>query len=226
MDVVGSKTLEIMSAAPWYHKWLVARFKKYLKGDILEVGAGVGNVTKLLTKYGTVTAIDIDRYYLSKLKKRKFNSGFGDIEKGKYYFKGKKFDTIVSTNVLEHIENDKRALSNMQKLLKKRGNLVLLVPAHNWAYGKIDKELGHFRRYNIQTLSSMFAHADFEIILARHLNWFSLAGWFINGRVLKRGLIPRNQLRLFDFIARPFLLLEKFIKLPFGQSVLIVGRKK
>ena len=189
MDVVGSKTLEIMGAASWYHKWMIARVKKYINGDILEVGAGLGNVTKLLVKYGNVTAIDFDKRYLSKLKKKKYNAGFGDIEKGQYFFstksghRGKKFDTIVSTNVLEHIGNDKRALKNMFRLLKKEGRLILLVPAHQWAYGKIDRELGHLRRYNKQGLTKMFLEVGFKIEAARYLNWFSLPGWILNGRI-------------------------------------------
>ncbi|MBI4036890.1 class I SAM-dependent methyltransferase [Candidatus Daviesbacteria bacterium] len=226
MDVVGSKTLEIMSAAPWYHEWTVGKMKKYLKGDILEVGAGVGNITKLLTQHGEVTAIDFDRRYLSRLKKRKFNAGFGDIEKGQYFFKNCKFDTVISTNVLEHIKDDMRALRNMYKLLKKDGHLILFVPAHQWAYGKIDKELGHFRRYSKKVLAKMFADLGLEVVVARYLNWFSLPGWVLNGKVLKRGLIPLRQLKLFDIVARPFLLIENFVKLPFGQSVLIIGRKK
>src|SRR5687768_7072271 len=112
----GTSTLESMSQAGFYNKWTLNKFKEYLRGDILEVGCGIGNFTKILSRFGTVTAIDIDPNLFDKFKNQKTlngNLGIGDIEKGKYFFKGKKFETIVCINVLEHIENDTQALENM-----------------------------------------------------------------------------------------------------------------
>ena len=218
----GQKTLEIMSKANWYNNWLLKRAGKYLKGDILEVGAGIGNFTSKLSKYGKVTAIDNDQNYK--------NANYGDIEKGEYFFGNKKFDSIVCMNVLEHIKDDKKALGNMFSLLKKNGKLILLVPAHEWAYGQMDKELGHFRRYSKgevenKILNFKFLSRSVTILNSHYLNWLGLVGWFINGRVLGRKIIPENQLGIFDYIARPFLLLEKFVSPPFGISVLAIGQK-
>ena len=56
----GERTLEIMNKAVWYNNWLLKQIAVYLKGDILEVGAGIGNFTSKLSKYGKVTAIDYD----------------------------------------------------------------------------------------------------------------------------------------------------------------------
>lgn len=225
-DVVGTKTLEIMSQAPWYNNWLLSKIAPYLSGSILEVGAGIGNMTKYFMKYGKVTAIDYDRDYLPNLAKLEVSSGFGDIENGKFFFKNKKFDTVVSTNVFEHIKNDNKSIANVYKLLNKGGKFVLMVPAHMWAYGTLDKELGHFRRYTTVGLSKQFREAGFTVIHSQYLNWFSVMGWIINGRVLKRKIIPLGQLKYFNFLAPIFLFPEKFIKPPFGQSVLIVGVKK
>ena len=56
----GTQTLESMSQAVWYNQWTVKKFEEYLKGDILEVGCGIGNFTETLRKYGEVWAIDIE----------------------------------------------------------------------------------------------------------------------------------------------------------------------
>lgn len=226
MDLVGKKTLEIMNKAPWYNKWLFDFMKPFLRGRILEVGAGIGNFTSYLKSSGEVTAIDIDRGYVAKLKRiGGIKSGLGDIEKGTYFFKRKKFDSIVCLNVLEHIEKDNIALRNMYNLLNHNGRLILLVPAHQWAYGTLDVNLGHFRRYNKKILALKAKKAGFKVKSINYLNWFGIIGWFVNARVLGRGIIPQSQLSFFDKIARIFLIIEKMVHMPFGLSVLVIGEK-
>lgn len=218
MDIIGKKTLEIMSQAVWYNNWLLRQIENYLRGDILEIGAGIGNFTSRLAKYGKVTAIDYDPDYK--------NTNFGDIEKGKYFFENKKFDAIVCMNVLEHIKNDKRVLGNMFNLLNHGGKLILLVPAHKWAYGLMDENLGHFRRYSKNEITKKVHNSKFIILNSRYLNWLGLVGWFINGKILRREIISEGQLGIFDYIARPFLLLEGVLEPPIGLSVLVIGEKK
>ena len=214
----GEKTLEIMNKAVWYNDWLLKQISKYLRGDILEVGAGIGNFTSKLSRYGKVTAIDYDSGYQ--------NAGYGDIEKASYSFGNKTFDTIICMNVLEHIKDDQRALENMFSLLNNNGKLILLVPAFQWAYGEIDKGLGHYRRYTKKEAESKLCDSRFKIQDSCYLNWLGLFGWFINGKILKLKLLPENQLGIFNIIARPFLIIEEFIKPFFGLSVLLIGEKK
>ncbi len=227
MDLIGKKTLEIMNKAPWYNGWLYSRISPFLGGQILEIGAGIGNFTKLLSKKGQVTAIDYDKTYLSYLKRLVGGrAGWGDIEKGKYFFRKKKFDSIVCMNVLEHIKNDKRALSNMRDLLKDEGRLVLLVPAHQFAYGLIDRDLGHYRRYTRDSLDVKLVSVGFKVKKIFYLNFLGLAGWWFNGKILKKRVIPSSQLGIFDLVSRPFLKLEEILYLPFGLSVVAVAYKK
>lgn len=212
----GEKTLEIMKDAVWYNNWLVRQISKHLKGDILEVGAGIGNFTSKLAKYGKITAIDYDPNYK--------NANYGDIEKGKYFFEKKSFDTIVCMNVLEHIENDSKALKNMFNLLRSGGKLILLVPAFPSAYGLMDADLGHFRRYTVGSAGKKMKKAGFEVVGNKYINWLGLIGWFVNGKILKQNIISKWQVGLFDKISRPLLLIEEFINPPFGLSVLAVGK--
>ena len=129
----GTQTLESMSQAVWYNQWTVKKFEEYLKGDILEVGCGIGNFTETLRKYGEVWAIDIESKYVKQTASIIGNkSGIGDIEKGNYFFNGKQFDCVVCLNVLEHIKDDKRALENIYKLVKTGGVVILIVPAFDF----------------------------------------------------------------------------------------------
>lgn len=225
----SDRTLESMSQAVWYNRWTLKKFSKHLNGKILEVGCGIGNFTKFLIQYGQVTAIDINKDYLREAKKKvadKDQIGFGNIEKGKYFFKTKDFDTIVCINVLEHIKDDAAALKNMHRLLKPGGTLILHVPAHPFLYGSIDASIGHFRRYEIKKLINNLRSSGFEICKTKRLNFIGAVGWFIVGKFFKDSEVKETKISIFNFISPIFLLLENIFEPPFGTSILIIARKK
>lgn len=224
----SQQTLESMNQAIWYNQWTLKKFAKYLKGDILEVGCGIGNFTSSLTKYGYVVAIDINKNYLKTfdLPKSKGKAGFGDIEKGEYFFAKQNFDSIVCLNVLEHIENDELALTNLLKLLKPDGTLILLIPAHPFLYGAIDKSIGHFRRYVKKELSERLEKMGFKIIQSRRINFLGAIGWFMAGKILNESKIENKKIKIFNLLAPLFLTAENIIEPPIGTSILIIAKKR
>lgn len=224
----GTLTLESMSQANWYNNWTISQFKKYLQGEILEVGCGIGNFTKILTPYGRVSAIDIDKTLVAKTKlkvKGKAVVGVGDIEAATYFFKNKKFDTITCINVLEHIKYDKKALFNMEKLLKPGGTLILLIPAHPLLYGEIDRAIGHFRRYSKKEIIKTIQKTGLRIVSAKKMNFLGAFGWFMSGRILHETSVHEKRLKVFNTIAPIILPIEGFIEPPFGTSLLIIAQK-
>src|SRR5215472_7176168 len=108
----GNFEFDALRWANNYRKALLSEFAPYLSGDVIEVGAGIGQFTELLAGLGSirsVLAIDLDP--------------------------GINCDTIVSTNVLEHIEHDAAELRLYAALLKaRRGHLCLFVPARSELY--------------------------------------------------------------------------------------------
>lgn len=224
----GQRTLESMSQAVWYNEWILRKFKDFLRGDILEIGCGIGNFTNELIKYGKVWAIDIDREYVTKTMKKvdgKAEVGFGDIERCKYFFSGQKFDSIVCLNVLEHIKDNRSALNNLLNLLKPGGRLILLMPAHQFLYGEIDKSIGHFRRYDKSEINKKLINMGFQVTKSRRLNFLGALGWFIAGKILKQVTIQEGNIKIFNLIAPILLRLENFIEPPVGISVLVVAKK-
>lgn len=226
-DKFGELTLESMNQADWYNQWTLNKFKKYIGDQILEVGCGIGNFTKELTKYGKVLAIDINKNYLDKLKKIPgVEVGFGDIEKGGYFFTNKQFNTIICLNVLEHLEEDSQAIKNMYEVLNKGGNLILLVPSHPFLYGEIDKSIGHFRRYSKKEIVDKLQACGFVILEFRSINFLGSLGWLISGRLLKNKIVDQSKIKLFNILAPIFLRIEDLITPPFGTSFLIIAKKK
>ena len=139
-------------------------------------------------------------------------------------FASQRLDTIVALNVVEHIEDHLGALRTMHEMLVPGGRVIILVPALPSIYGTLDTELQHFRRYTRATLAAVIADAGFRL---EHLSWFNrvgVFGWWLNARVRKVPRIPLAQLRMFDAIV-PLLTAERFVPLPFGQSLVAVGRR-
>ncbi len=224
----ASDTLESMSEAIWYNKWTLKLFDKYLHGNILEVGCGIGNFTKTLIRYGRVTAIDINKNYLSSTKQLVGKGaliGYGDVEEGEYFFNDRKFDTIVCLNVLEHIQDNQKALKNLNKLIRREGILILLVPAHKFLYSEIDKAIGHHRRYQKDKLVKDIEAVGFNILKSRRLNFLGAIGWFWAGKILKQKIVDMKKIKLFNFFAPVFLSIEDLLEPPIGTSLLIIAEK-
>lgn len=223
------KNVESMGQAVWYNQWIIQKISKYLNGDILEVGFGPGNFTEKFTKFGSVWGFDIDSEYIKDFKKKfktKVKSGFGDIEKGKYFFKNKKFDTIVCFNVLEHIKNDEKGLGNLNKLLNPGGHLILILPAHMFLYGSIDKNIGHYRRYDYDRIKKLLKKVKLNLLSIRSINLIGAAGWWFEGKILKKQFINPSKVALFDKVA-PFIFpVEEILKIPIGTSILLVAKKE
>lgn len=227
-NITGAQTLESMSQAIWYNQWTVKKFERYLSGDILEIGCGIGNFTKALQKYGTIWAIDINPEYIKQTQDLVGDGkrvGVSDIEKDEYFFKDKKFDCIVCLNVLEHIKDDEKALKNMFDLLKNGGFLILLVPAFIFLYGKIDESIGHYRRYEDKKLKETLNKIGFTVIKSRIINFIGAVGWWISSKLLSNNKVEEEKIRVFNLIAPFVLTLEDIFEPPFGTSILVIAKK-
>ncbi len=231
-ESAGLRTLRIMEGAGAYNRWLFDQCKPHLGEHVLEVGAGVGNITKLLLHKPSVVVTDFSDEYVSELRSKfwhfqNLKIAALDLTKEdsvKRFGHPKDIDTILSMNMLEHIENDQLAVKHMYSLLPAKGRLVILVPAHAWLFSEMDRHLGHFRRYTKNSLSCVLENAGFKVIRSRYLNWIGAIGWFVNGRLLRKKLIPSRQIRLFDLIIL-LLGMERYVSPPFGLSVLIIAEK-
>ena len=101
---------------------------------------------------------------------------------------------------------------------------MLVVPALAKLYGTLDEHLRHFRRYEKSELEEKVRGAGFTLVESRYLNRPGILGWYINGRILKRRVLPRGQLAAFKLLM-PMLRREEKNPPTIGMSLLAVARK-
>jgi SAM-dependent methyltransferase len=226
-DQVGAATLERLAAAPRYNSWMFDRLRPWVGRRVLEIGAGIGNMSAFLVDRERVVLTDTEPYYLDRLRARFADRSHVAVAERRLpgvdpRLVAERFDTVVCLNVLEHIEDDRASLSAMRDLLQPGGRLVLLVPALRVLYGTLDEALGHFRRYAPGEVTEKLGAAGFRL---RHLEYFNLAGvpgWWLTGRVLRRRLIPTAALRWYEALV-PLFRLERLLPWRIGQSLIAVG---
>jgi SAM-dependent methyltransferase len=234
MDIEKTNTLTLLllEEASSYNRWIFERIRPFLRENILEVGCGIGNLTGWLLQQGRVVAADIKENYLNIVREK--YEGHSNLvktliwdvqqEPGRELFAS--FDTIVCSNVLEHIGDDVSVLKHFHHLLCGQGRLILLVPALKCLYNQLDKNLGHFQRYGKKELISKIEQSGFRILHLTYFNPFGILGWFFNGSILRRRILPQNQVKVFNKMVPLFISLEKIIPDWVGQSLIVVGEKR
>jgi 2-polyprenyl-3-methyl-5-hydroxy-6-metoxy-1,4-benzoquinol methylase len=230
-EKTNTLTLLLLEGATSYHRWIYEQMKPFLRGGILEVGCGIGNLTEWLLQRGKVLATDVNEDYLDILRKKYqdhpnfIGAQIWDIRNDPAETFQHLFDTIVCSNVLEHIEDDDLVLKYYYELLSQGGRLVLLVPALKPIYNHLDRGLGHFRRYGRMELHEKLTRSGFKICDLTYFNIFGILGWFVNGTLFRRQLLPAGQVRMFNRMAPLLMRIEKTLPKWVGQSLIAVGEK-
>ena len=234
-DIYLAKDKDILDAfasAPNFNRWMADTIRPYIGRNVLEIGAGMGNLTRqLLPGRKRYVATDIDHEHLDRLSNRlshrprleiaELNAA---IPQDQAAYQGQ-MDTVICLNVLEHIENDLDALRNIRSMLEDGGRAVILVPSGQSIFNSLDEELGHFRRYSEDQLRERMTAAGFDVETVLRFNRASRPGWWLNGTILKRRTISRLQLKNFDRVV--WLLRRVDAHLPWPQTSIIgIGRRR
>ena len=224
--------LETLSAADRFNDEVWSRVQGFVGADILEVGMGIGIFTEKLLSRGKVFGVEIVPEFVEEARRRLgarpgLESLVADIGAPALpdSLRGRAFDTIICMNVLEHIEDDLGTLKRFLSMLRPGGKLVLVVPAHRWLFNPLDSHDGHFRRYERAELRAKLEAAGFGVAHESTFNLFGIAGWFLNGTILRRKDLPAGQMGLFNKAAPLLFWLENLLGPPIGLSLLAVGAK-
>lgn len=227
--------LEALADLPRYTGWILDEFSPFLRGRVIEVGAGIGNVAlRYLDRSGPAAVTDAvlvepAANLHARLVQRvgsdaRVHTVHGTLDAVPAALLDRPFDAAVMVNVLEHIEDDLGTLRRLRELLRPGGAVCLFVPAGPWLFGSLDRAVHHVRRYRRRELDHVVRAAGFEVA---KLAWFDALGmvpWFVAGRVLRRKTFDRTAAMLYDQVGVPLTrAVEARVRLPVGKSLVAVG---
>jgi SAM-dependent methyltransferase len=230
------------------HWWFVGRREIFLRlldrllppsrngrpRRILDVGCGTGTMLLHLARYGSVQGVDADEEAVRFCRQR----GIEYVQRAEVPlpFEPEAFDLVTLLDVLEHVDDDRGMLRELNRVLRPGGMLLLTVPAYRFLWGPQDEVSRHRRRYVAREIEERATEAGFQL---RRLSYFNTL--LFPGIAAIRLLRPRRRGedlrsdfaltrpgRLNDLLGRVFALeasLLERIDLPFGVSILALAVK-
>lgn len=224
--------LDLFAAVENWKSYWAGQLFPFLKGDILEVGAGIGSNTSFLDASGTGRwvclepdsrlATELDQKLRTLGTRRTYEIVCGTLQA----LVNQKFDTILYIDVLEHIHNDREELNTAASCLRPGGYLIVLAPAHQRLFTAFDAAIGHFRRYNRRKLRTL-APANLSLERIRYLDCIGLFASTANVLFLKQSIPTKTQLHLWDRWMVPVSrVLDRLLLYSVGKSIMAVWCKR
>lgn len=131
-------------------------------GKAIDIGAAGGGNTRVLRDLGwSATAVEYNEEGAILARERNLLSIRGDATA--LPFASGSLDLAIAFDVIEHIEDDKRAVAEMARVLRRHGTLLVAVPCDMRLWGAHDVACSHFRRYTRETLQQVVEGAGFQI---------------------------------------------------------------
>lgn len=205
--------------------------------SVLDIGCGNGFLLDLLRRHGKEVAGVEPLSEMISLANEHFpgltiHKGMAeDVDK----LVSQRVDTVIMTDVLEHIEDDQAQLKKIHGVLSDGGGIMLVVPAFQFLYGKRDKNMGHFRRYSKHGLRNLLQDAGFKIKTIRFWNILGLVPYFVSEKILRKELntslrsekSTEKGLKRFlnNSLHHWFRLVENNFNFGLGLSIICVGEK-
>lgn len=227
-----SSELGPMAMAHNYYQWIMRQFRPHLGNVVCELGAGIGTFSSLLLEEDIHRLILVEPAHnlLARLRDRFGAEGRvqvveGEVEAYVDRLREGQVDTIVSVNVLEHIDDDRRTLATISRVLPSGGKLLLFVPALPELFGSLDETFGHRRRYRKAEIEEKVTKARFQVLDLKFTNSLGAASWFIAGRILKLRTVSPLMVQHYDRWVIPIVkTIESCVTPPLGQNLILIAQ--
>src|SRR5437899_797961 len=228
-DVYGSQVLGRLNRAPRFTRWMADVIRPYVGEKVLEIGAGIGNLTLQLIPRRMYWASDINPLYLTYLENIGLNRpymrvGYTDGENSESFPKEQKFDTVICLNVVEHLADDLAALNNIRGVLEDGGRAIVLVPFGHLLLGTLAELLGHQRRYTKKQLVELAEKAGFHLENVMEFNRVGVIAWWLNGRLLRKRTFGLWQIKMLNLLTPLFRVLDNFLPLPSLSLIAVLSK--
>ncbi len=225
----SGKELELARHARNWKRYWASHVRSYLRGDVLEVGAGIGSNPQYLfnPQVTSWTCIEPDPVQAQLVKAACSFCSTCRIIVGTLETVPSKqrFDSIIYIDVLEHIEDDRAEAQRAAAHLHPGGRLVVLGPAHQSLYSPFDASIGHFRRYNKASLAKL-EPTGCRLESLYYLDTAGLLASSMNRLILKQSMLNHHQIQAWDRLLIPVSRwLDPLLGYRAGKSILAVWTK-
>ena len=223
----SGKELQIFKNATNWKKYFSKKLKPFIKGTVLEVGAGLGETTPYLIN-GNVkewTTLEPDSILFESLNNRRS----GTAIQGTIYNLpiSQTFDTILYIDVLEHIENDVAEIEVATKHLNKGGSLIILSPSYNFLMSEFDREIGHFRRYSRKGLLKTVNNSSLKVLKLFHLETVGVLLLLINKYIFRKKYPSKGNINFWDKYIIPISkLTDRLFNYSTGKTIIGIWEKQ
>ncbi len=217
---------------PEYSEWLHEEICDSLGQRVLEIGSGASGLARYCGERERLVVTDSDEEMLEQMRanlaeRKNVECLQCDLrqEELPQDLNGATFDTILCTQTLEKLKEDRAALMRLMPLLEADGRLVLVVPAGPALYGALDQRMGRVRRYDQSDIISMLAQCGLRIERFTRFNPLGAVGWFTGNKILRMKTMSDFSTRM----ARWTMPLARWSNrqkwITFGSSYIVVARK-
>ena len=231
IEPYGRGLLNNMTGTPQYLSWMTRLLRPHLGDSVLEIGAGIGNMTgRLMGRRLHYVACEKDPLYLHALKNRFLRTPNVEVRRldpenpDDYAGLEDKFDTVIGINVLEYVENPALVMSCLRRVLKPGGRAMLLVPQNTALFGTLDKALGHRQRFSSQQVRALLEKDGLTVEQNHQINKIGALAWWLSGNVFRRRQIRKFNLKLFDKTVWFWRRVDRFLP-GSGLSLVVIARK-
>jgi glycosyltransferase involved in cell wall biosynthesis len=227
----GRGVLNNLTGTPQYLSWVARILRRHMGDEILEVGAGIGNLSgRLMGRRMLYMAAEKDPLHLHALRNRFLRTpnvvvrhidpqvpeDFAGLDAC--------FDTVLCLNVLEYLDDPARTLESLRDALKPNGVLIVLVPQSPRLFGSLDRALGHKRRYRSSGARGLLESEAFTVEKVYSFNKAGAPPWWAYSRLFGKRHINKPILKIFDKTVWAWRHLDRFMPWP-GLSLILVARK-
>jgi glycosyltransferase involved in cell wall biosynthesis len=201
----GRGVLNNLTGTPQYLSWLARKLRPHVGDSVLEIGAGIGNITgRLMSRRVLYVAAEKDPLHLHALRNRFLRTpnvvvqqldpekpeGIASMERC--------FDTVLCVNILEYVNDPAAVLEALRRTLKPNGVIVVLVPQGATLFGTLDRRLGHKRRYAAAEARRAMEEQGLTVEKLYQFNKAGTLPWLMYSRVFSSGRINKPVLKIFD----------------------------
>ena len=220
--------LDIFAAASHWKAYWASRIRPWIRGDVLEVGAGLGANTAFLQNSDVCSwhCVEPDPGLAGRLANAVARLRVCSVSRGTIAsVVGHQFDLILYIDVLEHIEADRCELATAADLLREGGHIVVVAPAHQFLFSEFDAAIGHFRRYNGASLRAC-SPPDCQLRAMLYLDCIGLFASAANRILLRQSQPTAAQIRRWDSYMVPLSrAIDPLLRYSVGKTICAVWER-